>query len=138
MTSRKSHCVPQEEVVERVNRYVRGWVNYFHLHNSTRVFVRQRFSWSNGCASTCRGDDRSRGLDFAGGRRLNSTKSLVCMPFHNTPRIGALACLEVKMIGKPYAGELHVRFDEGEQDFVSRQILNGHEAGNGGHCQGST
>ena len=22
------------------------------------------------------------------------------------------------MIGKPYAGELHVRFDEGEQDFV--------------------
>ena len=43
MTSRKSHCVPQGEVVERVNRYVRGWVNYFHLHNSTRVFVRQRF-----------------------------------------------------------------------------------------------
>jgi len=48
------------------------------------------------------------------------------------PRIGALACLEVKMIGKPYAGELHVRFDEGEQVFVARQILNGHEAGNGG------
>ena len=50
----------------------------------------------------------------------------------NMPRIGALACLEVKMIGKPYAGELHVRFDEGEQVFVARQILNGHEAGNGG------
>jgi hypothetical protein len=49
------------------------------------------------------------------------------------PRIGALACLEMKMIGKPYAGELHVRFDEGEQDFVARQILNGHEAGNGGN-----
>ena len=27
--------------------------------------------------------------------------------------MGALACLEVKMIGKPYSGELHVRFDEG-------------------------
>jgi len=37
------------------------------------------------------------------------------------------------MIGKPYAGELHVRFDEGEQVFVARQILNGHEAGNGGN-----
>jgi hypothetical protein len=60
------------------------------------------------------------------------------MPFHNTPPIGALACLEVKMIAKPYAGELHVRFDEGEQDFVSRKILNGHEAGNGGYSQGST
>ena len=46
--------------------------------------------------------------------------------------------VEVKMIGKPYAGELHVRFDEGEQDFVSRRILNGHEAGNGGYGQGST
>ena len=56
---------------------------------------------------------------------------MVCMPFHNTLSIGALACLEVKMIGKPYAGELHVRFDEGEQDFVSWTILNGHEAGNG-------
>jgi hypothetical protein len=60
------------------------------------------------------------------------------MPFHNTPPIGVLACLEVKMIGKPYAGELHVRFDEGEQDFVLRNILNGHEAGNGGHSQEST
>ena len=60
------------------------------------------------------------------------------MPFHNTPRIGALACLEVKMIGKPYAGELHVRFDEGEQDIVLRTILNGHEVENVGHCQGST
>ena len=43
ITSRKSHCVSQQEVLERVNRYVRGWVNYFHLHNSTRVFVGQRF-----------------------------------------------------------------------------------------------
>ena len=42
---------------------------------------------------------------------------------------GEFACLEVKMIGKPYAGELQVRFDEGEQDFVLRSILNGHEAG---------
>jgi hypothetical protein len=36
------------------------------------------------------------------------------------------------MTGKPYAGELHVRFDEGEEVLVARQILNGHEAGNGG------
>jgi hypothetical protein len=30
-------------------------------------------------------------------------------------RIGALACVEMKMIVMPYAGELHVRFNEGEQ-----------------------
>jgi RNA-directed DNA polymerase len=43
LTSRKTHSVGQPDVLERVNRYVRGWVHYFHLHNSTRVFVRQRF-----------------------------------------------------------------------------------------------
>jgi len=42
------------------------------------------------------------------------------------------------MIGKPYAGELQVRFDEGEQDFVPRTILNGHEVGNDGYSQGLT
>jgi len=60
------------------------------------------------------------------------------MPFHNTHPIGALARLEVKMIGKPYVGELQVRFDEGEQDFVLWKTLNGHEAGNSGYSQGST
>ncbi len=44
-------------------------------------------------------------------------------------------CREVKMIGKPYAGKLQVRFDEGGQDFFLRTTLNGHEAGNGGYSQ---
>jgi hypothetical protein len=54
------------------------------------------------------------------------------------PREIVLVCLEMKMIGKPYAGELHVRFDAGEQDCASRMILYGHEAGNGGDSQEST
>ena len=41
------------------------------------------------------------------------------------------------MIGKPYAGELQVRFDEGEQDFFPWTILYGHEVGNDGYSQGS-
>ena len=44
--------------------------------------------------------------------------------------IGTLACLGMKMIGKPYAGELQVRFDEGNQDFAPWTILNGYEVGN--------
>ena len=59
------------------------------------------------------------------------------MPFRSMPNIGELACLEMKMIGKPYAGELQVRFDEGEQDFVPRTILNGHEVGNDRYSQGA-
>ncbi len=43
LTGRWSYGAPQGEVMERVNRYVRGWVKYFHVHNSTRVFARQRF-----------------------------------------------------------------------------------------------
>ena len=39
------------------------------------------------------------------------------------------------MIGKPYAGELHVRFDEREQDIILRTVLNGHEVGNDRHSQ---
>jgi RNA-directed DNA polymerase len=43
LTARWTHCLPQQQVVDGVNRYVQGWVNYFHVHNSTRVFARQRF-----------------------------------------------------------------------------------------------
>jgi hypothetical protein len=48
-----------------------------------------------------------------------------------------VARFEMKMIGKPYAGELHVRFDEGEQDFVPRMSLNGHAVGSDGYSQGA-
>ncbi len=58
------------------------------------------------------------------------------MPYRFMPRISELECLEVKMIGKPYAGKLHIRFDEGGQDFGLGTTLNGHEAGNGGYSQG--
>jgi RNA-directed DNA polymerase len=71
MTSRKSHCVPQEEVVERVNRYVRGWVNYFHLHNSTRVFVRQRFFLEQRMRKYLQGRRQVKGFGF---RRWPSAK----------------------------------------------------------------
>jgi len=50
-------------------------------------------------------------------------------------RIGALARLEVKMNGKPYALVGHVRFDEGGQDDLLWTTLNGHEAENGGYSQ---
>jgi group II intron reverse transcriptase/maturase len=71
ITSRKSHCVPQHEVLERVNRYVRGWVNYFHLHNSTRVFVRQRFFLEQRMRKYLQGRRQVKGFGF---RRWPSAK----------------------------------------------------------------
>ncbi len=50
--------------------------------------------------------------------------------------MGALACLGVKIIGKPYAG-VHVWFDEGGKERLLRKLLNGHEAGNSGYSQGA-
>jgi hypothetical protein len=54
------------------------------------------------------------------------------MPYRSMLSIGAVARFEMKMIGKPYAGELQVRFDEGEQDLVPWWIPNGHDVGNDG------
>ena len=59
------------------------------------------------------------------------------MPYQSMLAIGEFVCLEMKMIGKPYAGDRQVRFDEGEQDCVPGTILNGHEIGNDGYSQGS-
>ena len=60
------------------------------------------------------------------------------MPSPSMPRIGEFGCFKMKVVRKSYAGELQVRFDEGEQDFVLWRILNGHEGGNGGYSQEST
>ncbi len=54
------------------------------------------------------------------GQRLGPIESGDCTPYRSTLPMGTLECLEVKMIGKPYAGELQVRFDEGGQDFFLR------------------
>lgn len=37
------------------------------------------------------------------------------MPYRSMPTIGAIARFDMQMIGKPYAGDLQVWFDEGEQ-----------------------
>ena len=98
-----------------MNGYVAGWVNYFHVHNST--VPGSDIFWSGECSSTCGGDDRSKGFDRASGHvpGLFCSSSTVWEWSRSRymPDIGQLASLEVKMIGKPYAGELRVRFDGG-------------------------
>ncbi len=74
---------------------------------------------------------------IGGGRRLGSIARGGGTPYRSMLRRGALACLEGKLIGKPDAGELPVRVDEGGPDRWLRKILHGHAAGNGGDSQGS-
>jgi len=84
MTSRVSHCLPQHEVMERVNRYVRGWVNYFHLHNSTRVFTRQRFFLEQRMRKYLRGRRQIKGFGLRSwpASRLYQEFGLVAIPVH--------------------------------------------------------
>ena len=37
MTGRELTAIPLSEIVENVNRSLKGWVNYFHYQNSSRV-----------------------------------------------------------------------------------------------------
>ncbi len=58
------------------------------------------------------------------------------MPSRSMLPMGARERLEVKLIGKPAAGELPVRVDEGGPDGGRGTALHGHEAGNGGYSHG--
>jgi len=40
MTGRELTCVPLEDVVENVNKTLRGWVAYFHYRNCSKVMTR--------------------------------------------------------------------------------------------------
>jgi hypothetical protein len=84
LTSRKSHCVPQKEVLERVNHYVQGWVNYFHLQNSTRVFARQRFFLEQRLRKYLRGRRQMKGFGIHSwpASRLYKEFGLVAIPVH--------------------------------------------------------
>ena len=108
------------------------------MPNSTRVFVRQRFFLEQRMRKYLRGRRQIKGFGLCSWPASRLYKELGLLPFHSMPNTGKLRCLEMKMIGKPYAGKPHVRFDEGEQDFVLWKTLNGHDAGNGGYGQGST
>ncbi len=42
LTDRKLTCIPLSDVVGNVNRSLRGWVNYFHFRNSSKVMSKAR------------------------------------------------------------------------------------------------
>jgi len=85
LTARWTHCAPQPDVVQQVNRYVRGWVNYFHLHNSTRVFTRQRFFLEQRMRQYLekRRQRRSNGMMQWPASRLYKELGLCVIPVHS-------------------------------------------------------
>jgi len=84
LTGRWSHCVAQGQVLERVNRYVRGWVSYFHLHNSTRAFKRQRFFLEQRMRKVLQARRQIKGFGYRGwpAARLYRELGLYAIPMH--------------------------------------------------------
>ena len=42
LTDRKLTCIPLSDVVGNVNRSLRGWANYFHFRNSSKMMSKAR------------------------------------------------------------------------------------------------
>ena len=84
LTARWTHCRPQQEVMDRVNRYVAGWVNYFHVHNSTRVFTRQRYFLERRMLKYLRGRRQIKGFRSSQwpASRLYKEFGMVTIPVH--------------------------------------------------------
>ena len=78
----KPLCFAARSAGSGSNRYVRGWVNYFHLHNSTRVFVRQRFFLEQRMRKYLRGRRQIKGFGLRGwpASRLYKEFGLVAIP----------------------------------------------------------
>jgi len=88
LTARWTHCLPEQQVIKAVNRYVQGWVNYFFLHNSTRVFARQRFFLEQRLRKYLqkRRQRRGNGLRQWPSSRLYKELGLCAIPVHASYR----------------------------------------------------
>ena len=88
LTARRTHYLPERQVIEGINRYVQGWVNYFHLHNSTRVFARQRFFLEQRLRKYLqkRRQRRGNGLMQWPSSRLYKELGLCAIPVHASYR----------------------------------------------------
>jgi group II intron reverse transcriptase/maturase len=84
LTARWTHCLPEQQVLEQVNRYVQGWVNYFHLYNSTRVFCRQRFFLEQRMRKYLQGRRQIKGFGYRRwpASRLYREWGLYAIPLH--------------------------------------------------------
>ena len=79
---RRYRSQPIGKVISLINPMLRGWVNYFHLHNSTRVFVRQRFFLEQRMRKYLRGRRQIKGFGLRSwpASRLYKEFGLVAIP----------------------------------------------------------
>jgi len=109
ITARKNLWKPEEQIVKELNEVIRGWRNYFSAGNSTKKF-RQLDIYVN-----------ARLLKWLKGKKRRRIKIWTLRKWIKKcglekfyiPRNcwKTIQKLRKKVVGKPYEGEPHVRFD---------------------------
>ena len=121
ITDRRRLLVPVDDVVQDVNRFLRGWSGYFRYGNSARQFdkidhhavdriarfvaKRHKRGWGYGWKVVVYQSPNRLGLIS-----LNGT---IVAPRPTGRGVRDAECPPVKNVGEPCAGEPHARFDAG-------------------------
>ena len=115
LTGRNLTPIPLEDIVGNVNHSLRGWANYFHFRNSSQMMSKVRQHAEDRLRTHLmkrhKVKDRKAALCRFSRRDLYERYGLVQGFRESGLELGA--CLGVKNIGKPCAGEPQARFDEG-------------------------
>ena len=110
------------EVIGELNPVLRGWGNYFRTGNASGKFNQMDAT----CVSGCSGCSRAAAVNAVGSLAAARSNPGVastawCRNTVSTNCSARYAILEARMphektIGKPYAGNPHVRFERGPQE----------------------
>jgi hypothetical protein len=81
--------------------------------NCSRVMSMFGRTWNNGCEHICASPKAEAARRLPGISQSRALQQVWIVQSAHLRRMDESACLEVKNIGKPCAGKLHARFDEG-------------------------
>lgn len=105
-----THTIPLEDIIGSMNASLRGWINYFHYHNSSAVLSKVKTHAEKRLRihlmKRHKVKDHRSGLDRLPSKQLYEKWAIQSSD-------NSYACLSVKNIGKPCAGKPHTQFDEG-------------------------
>ena len=106
-----SNIDPWPEVRDKLNRSLRDWSNYFSYGSRARHTVVSTNTSLNACAGSSREGKGARARQSPIHFRCDSSRTRRSVPPTPAPNC-PVVCLAVKPVGKPDAGNRHVRFDE--------------------------
>jgi len=118
-TGRDKVWQDSKTVVDRLNRMMIGWANYFCLGQSAKPTVRSTSTPAGGCVGGYATNTKSRDRHTNDFRKRLCTLCMAWSSYHTGPR--TIRGERVSLFREPDAGNLPVRFDEREQETEPSQ-----------------